>query len=94
MIIMDTVRVALRGTGVPVAQAPGMNGRANEILSREGLTSSPDVDATIAAEPPSRRAAEPPSRRAAEPPSRRAAEPPSRLICVFMQPPRPLSLSI
>ncbi len=60
MTIMDTVRVALRGTGVPVAQEPGMNGQANEIISREGLTFSPDRDATIAAEPPSRRAAEPP----------------------------------
>ncbi len=60
MTIMGTVRVALRGTGVPVAQAPGMNGQAHEIISRGGLTPLPDLGATIAAEPPSRRAAEPP----------------------------------
>ncbi len=52
MTVMDTVRVALRGTGSTVAQAPGMNSLANEIISRGGLTSSPDPDVTIAAEPP------------------------------------------
>ena len=84
MTIMDMVRVVLLGTGATVAKAPGMIGQANEIISREGLTTGIEHPVIIrrAAEPPSRRAAEPPSRRAAEPPSRRAAEPPSRPICV------------
>ena len=84
MTMMDTARAMLRATGVSLARALGVDGKANAIRSSWGLTSATEASESImvAGSPGRRVAGSPgsPGRRVAGSPGRRVAGSPGRRV--------------
>ncbi len=74
MTMMDTARAMLRATGVSLARALGVDGKASAVRSSGGLTSAAEgSDSIMVAGSPGRRVAGSPGRRVAGSPGRRVA---------------------